>query len=161
MAAVRLGTPGSFKAWYLQKNISLVFLQRLTLCQQYLQCIVPTMIVLAITRTIVIVSLWFSIRGVHTKGPQLNTLFVDIGQLYPRADFAGVLIDLNVDQAIARGKAAINLTDYFLRHSYNKPKQKIGKWTGANRNIHFRGSLPIQGPLEGSEAIFWPKNDRF
>lgn len=95
------------------------------------------MIVLAITRTIVIVSLWFSIRGVHTKGPQLNTLFVDIGQLYPRADFAGVLIDLNVDQAIARGKAAINLTDYFLRHSYNKPKQKIGKWTGANRNIHF------------------------
>ena len=95
------------------------------------------MIALTITRVLVIVILWSSIQEVHTNGPQLNTLFVDIGQLYPRADFAGVLIDLNVDQAIARGKAALNLTDYFLQHSYNKPKQIIGKWTGANRNIHF------------------------
>ena len=118
-------------------NISLVFLRRLTLCQQYLQRVVPTMIALTITRILVIVILWSSIQEVHTNGPQLNTLFVDIGQLYPRADFAGVLIDLNVDQAIARGKAALNLTDYFLQHEYNKPKQIIGKWTGANRNIHF------------------------
>ena len=63
------------------------------------------MIVLTITRTIVLVILWSTIQEVHTNGPHLNTLFVDIGQLYPRADFAGVLIDLNVDQAIARGKA--------------------------------------------------------
>ena len=95
------------------------------------------MIVLTITRIIVIFFLGSNIKEVHTNGPQLNTLFVDIGQLYPRADFAGVLINLNVDQAISRGKAALNLTDYFLQHSYNKPKQIIGKWTGANRNIHF------------------------
>ena len=95
------------------------------------------MIALAITRTIVVVILLSSITKVHTNGPHLNTLFVDIGQLYPRADFAGVLIDLNVDQAITRGKAAINLTNHFLQHSYNKPKQLIGKGTGANRNIHF------------------------
>ena len=88
------------------------------------------MIALTITRTIVIVILWSSIKEVHANGPKLNTLFVDIGQLYPRADFAGVLIDLNVDQAIARGKAALNLTDHFLQHSYNKPKQIIGQWTG-------------------------------
>ena len=84
------------------------------------------MIALAITRTIVVVILLSSIAKVHTNGPHLNTLFVDIGQLYPRADFAGVLIDLNVDQAITRGKAAINLTNHFLQHSYNKPKQLIG-----------------------------------
>ena len=95
------------------------------------------MLVLTIARTIVLVILWSTIQEVHTSGPHLNTLFVDIGQLYPRADFAGVLIDLNVDQAIARGKAALNLTDHFLQHSFNKPKQTLGKWTGANRNIHF------------------------
>ena len=60
---------------------------------------------------------------------------MEIGQLYPRADFAGVLIDLNVDKAIARGRSALNLTDYFLQ--YNKARQTIGKYTGADRNIHF------------------------
>ena len=107
------------------------------MCQQYPQCVVSTMIVWTITRVVILFILWSNIKEVHTNGPRLNTLFVDIGQLYPRADFAGVLIDLNVDQAITRGKAALNLTDYFLQHSYNKPKQIIGKWTGANRNIHF------------------------
>lgn len=92
---------------------------------------------LLITRSIIIIILWNSIKEVHAQGPQLNTLYVDIGQLYPRADFAGVIIDLNVEQAIARGVSAINLTDNFLQHSYNKAKQKMGKWTGANRNIHF------------------------
>ena len=95
------------------------------------------MLALTITRSLVIIILWTSITEVHARGPQLNTLYVDIGQLYPRADFAGVLIDLNVDQAIARGISALNLTDCFLQHSYNKAKQKIGQWTGANRNIHF------------------------
>ena len=37
----------------------------------------------------------------------MNTLYVEIGQLYPRADFAGVLINLNVDKAIDRGKSAL------------------------------------------------------
>ena len=76
------------------------------------------MVALSITRKIVIIVLWSNIKEVHAKGPQLNTLYVEIGQLYPRADFAGVLIDLNVDKAIARGRSALNLTDYFLQ--YNK-----------------------------------------
>jgi hypothetical protein len=75
------------------------------------------------------------IKNVHTNGPKLNTLYVPIGKLYPRADFAGVLINLNVDKAIQRGHAALNLTDAFLQ--FNQHKQKLGPWTGANRNIHF------------------------
>ena len=93
------------------------------------------MVALSITRTIVIIVLWSNIKEVHAKGPQLNTLYVEIGQLYPRADFAGVLINLNVDKAIERGKSALNLTDHFLR--YNKARQIMGRYTGANRNIHF------------------------
>ena len=93
------------------------------------------MVALSITKTIVIIILWINIKEVHAKGPQLNTLYVEIGQLYPRADFAGVLIDLNVDKAIARGISALCLTDCFLQ--YNKARQIIGKYTGANRNIHF------------------------
>ena len=93
------------------------------------------MVALPITRTIVIIISWINIKEVHAKGPQLNTLYVEIGQLYPCADFAGVLIDLNVDKAIAKGKSALNLTDCFLQ--YNKARQIIGKYTGANRNIHF------------------------
>ena len=75
----------------------------------------------------VTIILWTSIKEVHAKGPQLNTLYVDIGQLYPQADFAGVIIDLNVNQAIARGINALNLTDNFLQHSYNKAKQNKNK----------------------------------
>ena len=93
------------------------------------------MVALSITRTIVIIVLWSNIKEVHAKGPQLNTLYVEIGQLYPRADFAGVLINLNVDKAIERGKSALNLTDHFLH--YNKTRQIMGKYSGANRNIHF------------------------
>ena len=105
------------------------------MCKRYLLCIAPTMVALPITRTIVIIISWINIKEVHAKGPQLNTLYVEIGQLYPCADFAGVLIDLNVDKAIAKGKSALNLTDCFLQ--YNKARQIIGKYTGANRNIHF------------------------
>ena len=79
--------------------------------------------------------LWPTIHEVHTRGPHMNTLYVEIGQLYPRADFAGVLINLNVDKAIDRGKSALNLTDHFLL--YNKARQIMGRYSGANRNIHF------------------------
>ena len=48
------------------------------------------------------------------------------------------------------------------------PKQNVSnssqiiQWSSVGHiTIHFRGSSTIQGPLEGSEAIFWPKNDRF
>ena len=100
--------------------------------------------------------MWINIKEVHAKGPQLNTLYVEIGQLYPRADFAGVLIDLNVDKAIARGISALNLTDSFLQ--YNKARQIIGKYTGANRNIHFltlkhQPQYSYYGPLSSHRTI--------
>ena len=76
------------------------------------------MMALSITRTIVMIILWSTIQEVHTKGPHMNTLYVEIGQLYPRADFAGVLINLNMNKAIDRGKSALNITDHFLL--YNK-----------------------------------------
>ena len=76
------------------------------------------------TRTIVIIILWSNIKEVHAKGPQLNTLYVKIGQLYPRPEFDGVLVDLNVDKTIARGISALTLTDCFLQ--YNKAQQIIG-----------------------------------
>ena len=80
------------------------------------------MLALVIAITIVVVILFSSSTKIHTDDPHLHTLFVDMGHLYPRADFAGVLINLNVDLAITRGKAAINLTN----HSYHRPKQIIG-----------------------------------
>ena len=92
------------------------------------------MMALSITRTIVMFVLWSKIKEVHAKGPQLNTLYVEIGQLYPRADFAGVLINLNVDKAIERGKSALNLTDHFLR--YNKARQIMGRYTSGNGFVH-------------------------
>ena len=52
----------------------------------------------------------------HTSVPLINTLYVEIGTLYPRSDFAGVIIDLNVQDAITRGTAALKLTDTFLHH---------------------------------------------
>ena len=77
------------------------------------------MIALAITRTIVVVILLSSSMKIRTYGPHLHTQFVDMGQFYPRADFANVLIDLYVDLAITRSKAAFNLTN----HSYHRPTQ--------------------------------------
>ena len=100
-----------------------------------------TMVLLITRRLIVLYILWANIKNVHTNGPKLNnlyqpnTLYVPVGKLYPRADYAGVLIDLNVDKAIQNGHAALNLTDAFLK--YNQYKQKLGPDTGAYRNIHF------------------------
>ena len=50
----------------------------------------------------------------------------------------------------------------------SSPKQVVSnssqiiQWTSVGHiTIHFRGCSPIQGPGEGSKAIFWPKIDRF
>ena len=56
------------------------------------------MVQLIMRRLIILYILWANIKNVHTNGPKLNTLYVPVGKLYPRADFAGVLIDLNVDK---------------------------------------------------------------
>ena len=72
---------------------------------------------------------------VQTSLPNVNTLYVPIGTLYPRSDFAGVIIDLNVQDAISRGSAALNLTDTFLRHHTRKLRPK--QWTGKYRSYQF------------------------
>ena len=79
--------------------------------------------------------MYVNIHDLHAKGPQINTLYVPIGKLHPRSDFAGVLINLNVAEAIKRGKAALEVTNNFL--NYQRSRQKIGKWTGPDRGIHF------------------------
>ena len=69
----------------------------------------------------------------NVEGPQLNTLYVPVGKLFPRADYAGVIIDLNVEDAIERGRSTLDLTDHFLEYH----RQTHEKWTGAYRSIHF------------------------
>ena len=64
----------------------------------------------------------------------MNTLYVNIGQLYPRADFAGVLITLNINKAINRGKSALNLTNL---SSYTTSKTNYGQILWGHKNIHF------------------------
>jgi hypothetical protein len=67
-------------------------------------------------RFIIIYTLYVNIHDLHAQGPQINTLYVPIGKLHPRSDFAGVLIDLNVAEAIKRGKAALEVTNNFLTY---------------------------------------------
>ena len=86
-------------------------------------------------RFIIFYTLYVNIHDLHAKGPQINTLYVPIGKLHPRSDFAGVLINLNVAEAIKRGKAALEVTNNFL--NYQRSRQKIGEWTGQDRAIHF------------------------
>ena len=64
----------------------------------------------------------------NTSGPGINKLYVPIGQLHPRSDFAGVLINLNVAAAIKWGKLAFNLTNTFLQN--HRERQKIGEFSG-------------------------------
>ena len=71
----------------------------------------------------------------NTRLPTINTLYLPIGTLYPRSDFAGVIINLNVQDAITRGTAALQLTDTFLLHHSKKLQPK--QWTGKFRSYQF------------------------
>ena len=72
----------------------------------------------------------------NTTGPGINTLYVPVGKLHPRSDFAGILINLNVAAAIKRGKFALNLTNTFLDN--HRARQKIDRdYSGKDRVIHF------------------------
>ena len=89
-----------------------------------------------ITFTIIMVS----IHTINTKNitvPQINTMYVPVGQLHPQNDFAGVLINLNVAAAIKRGKFALQMTNTFLK--YHKARQEIvvGQYSGEDRVINF------------------------
>ena len=62
-------------------------------------------------------------------------MYVPIGKLHPRSNFAGILINLNVAAAIKRGKMALSLTNTFLLGHVER--QKIGEYSGNDRVIHF------------------------
>ena len=82
----------------------------------------------------------------------LSVLQIDCGQL-PKSSWVGLYPHYTV---------------YIYTKKNSWPKQNVSnssqiiQWTSVGHiTIHIRGHSPIQGPLEGSEAIFWPKNDRF
>ena len=114
----------------------LVLTRRLTSSgRQYLLCTTPIMSPTNIVNITILYLLCASTAQIHSSVPQVNTLYVPIGTLYPRSDFAGVIIDLNVEDAISRGSAALKLTDTFLTHHVKKLKLK--EWTGKFRSYQF------------------------
>ena len=99
---------------------------------------------------LIIIIVHINVVQANIEQPQLNTLYVQVGTLFPRTDYAGVIIDLNVEDAIKRGKSTIELTDSFLEHH----KKTHQKWTGQYRSIHFISLKrdKIQKNLETLEA---------
>lgn len=75
------------------------------------------------------------IHAQNNSNPGINTMYVPIGKLHPRSNFAGILINLNVAAAIKRGKMALSLTNTFLLAHVDR--QKIGEYSGKDRVIHF------------------------
>ena len=73
-----------------------------------------------ISFTIIMVNI-HTINTENIRVPQINTMYVPVGQLHPQNDFAGVLINLNVAAAIKRGKFALQMTNTFLK--YHKARQ--------------------------------------
>ena len=65
--------------------------------------------------------MYIHIHDLHAQVPNVNTLFVPIGKLYHRSDFAGVLINLNVNEAIIRGKEALEvMTNFSITNDQGK-----------------------------------------
>jgi hypothetical protein len=79
--------------------------------------------------------IYVSINNLQAERPKINTQYLRVGHLHPRIDFAGVLINLNVAAAIKRGNQSIELANRYLDH--RRSKQKIEKWTGQYRYVHF------------------------
>ena len=79
-----------------------------------------------------------SMRNIHAQknpNPGINTMYIPVGKLHPRSDFAGILINLNVAAAIKRGKMALEMTNTFLKNHMDR--QKIKEYSGKDRVIHF------------------------
>ena len=89
-----------------------------------------------ISFTIIIVNI-HAVNTMDINVPNINTMYVPVGQLHPQTDFAGVLINLNVAAAIKRGKFALQMTNQFLK--YHKARQAIvvGEYSGEDRVINF------------------------
>ena len=71
----------------------------------------------------------------NNPAPEINTMYVPVGKLHPRSDFAGILINLNVAAAIKRGKMALKITNTFLKG--HVARQTVRDYSGSDRVIHF------------------------
>ena len=65
-----------------------------------------------------------------------NTQYIKVGSLYPRTDYAGILINLNVQEAINRAQAAVNLASKFIYH-HKKKIVDLAPWAGYYRHYNF------------------------
>ena len=65
-----------------------------------------------------------------------NTQYIKVGSLYPRTDYAGILINLNVQEAINRAQAAVNLASRFIYH-HKKKIVDLAPWAGYYRHYNF------------------------
>jgi len=84
---------------------------------------------------IVIVSNSQSLQQQAESGPAINTLYVPIGKLHPTSEYAGVLINLNVAEAIDQGNQALDVASTFLDN--HRTRLPIDEFTGEHRVIHF------------------------
>ena len=96
-----------------------------------------------------------------TTNPGINTLYVPIGKLHPRSDFAGILINLNVAAAIKRGKLALSMTNTFLQNHVSR--QEVTEYSGKDRVIHFikLKQDKVQHNLDMLEAALHAATEKF
>ena len=66
----------------------------------------------------------------------VNTQYIKIGNLYPRVEYSGVLINLNVRETIERASQAVKIASKFINHHYAKIN-KLQAWKGADRHYNF------------------------
>ena len=73
---------------------------------------------------------------IEPTSSQPNTQYIKVASLYPRVDYAGILINLNVQEAINRAQAAVNLASKFIYH-HKKKIEKLTPWAGYYRHYNF------------------------
>ena len=101
------------------------------------------------------------IHAQNNSNPGINTMYIPIGKLHPRSNFAGILINLNVAAAIKRSKIALSLTNTFLLG--HEDRQAIGEYSGKDRVIHFIQLKrdKVQRNLEILEADLHAATEKF
>ena len=65
-----------------------------------------------------------------------NTQYIKVADLYPRVDYAGILINLNVQEAIDRAQESVDIAFKFIYH-HRKKIEKLRPWTGYYRHYNF------------------------
>ena len=66
----------------------------------------------------------------------VNTHYIKIGNLYPRVEYSGVLINLNVKETIDRASNAVDIASKFIYHHRLKI-YKLQEWKGLERHYNF------------------------